>query len=299
MTKQEKLGPLCAPKHQSWPLAVLLAAALSGFMTADTAKAFPGDQWILPITQRNNSGAWLAAPGAGYNGTTAYEAIGPDPTTRIYWALTGLSTVNNSPFPITTELYTIEWFQPTSGGEDWQPIEGNLRGNPDIAGSDGLMDSIVPWAGEYGQNHQWIGAQGTDGTPGNWTTTGPGPHTPESADYNALGDNGLYMWLKAGAYLYAKWDFSFTIDHTWSALRVTQVTATRPVIQSISRSGNTVTLTWSAGGGGNYQVQYKTNLSQVGWSNLGGLIPAVNLTTSTTDVNPPDAARFYRVQVLP
>jgi hypothetical protein len=107
------------------------------------------------------------------------------------------------------------------------------------------------------------------------------------------------MWLTRGAYLYAKWDFSWGIRHTWSALRLTQVTITRPVIQSVSKSGNTLTLTWSAGGGGHYQVQYKTSLSQVGWSNLGDPIPATNSITRASDVNPPDARRFYRVQVLP
>jgi hypothetical protein len=32
------------------------------------------------------------------------------------------------------------------------------------------------------------------------------------------------MWLKKGSWLYAKWDYGWDIDHTWSAIRLTQVT---------------------------------------------------------------------------
>lgn len=298
MTREEKLDHTTHPNRQFPRLAATAATFLVAVMMGQTAQGYPGDQWILLIDHVDHFGSgstWFY--GEGYDGTDAFEGWGMDASRRVYWALNGLST-SNTVVPITTEQYTIEWFQTPGESSEWQPIEGNLRGNPGIAGSDGLMDPIVPWAGSYGQNHQWIGAEGIAGTPGTWTTTGPGPHTPNSASYTA-GDNGIYMWLSRGAYLYAKWDFPWSIRHTWSALRLTQVTMTRPVIQSVSKSGDTLTLTWSAGGGGNYQVQYKTNLSQVGWSNLGGTIPATNATTSATDVNPPDGSRFYRVQVLP
>jgi hypothetical protein len=296
MTKQEKLNPISHEKRLSLLLIPFLTIFATLFIIGGTAKGFPGDQWILPIDHTDGSG-FIHWGGAGYDGTEALEATGFDGVRRVYWALNGQSTTNNSLFPITTEQYTIEWFQPTTGATDWQPIESRLRGS----GGDDIqpgIDPLIPWAGSISQNHQWIAAQGSDGTPGTWTTTGPGPHTPNSPSYNA-GDNGIYMWLTRGAWLWAKWNFGFSIDHTWSALRLTQVTATRPVITSVSKSGNNVTLTWSAGGGGNYQVQYKTNLTQIGWSNLGDTIPANNLTTSTTDVNPPDARRYYRVQVLP
>jgi hypothetical protein len=32
------------------------------------------------------------------------------------------------------------------------------------------------------------------------------------------------MWLTSGSWLYAKWDFPFPVDRSWSALRLTQVT---------------------------------------------------------------------------
>ena len=49
---------------------------------------------------------------------------------------------------------------------------------------------------------------------------------PDSDDYNA-GPFGFYMWMKAGSWLYAKWDFGDAIDRSWSALRLTQVTPIR------------------------------------------------------------------------
>ena len=85
------------------------------------------------------------------------------------------------------------------------------------------MESGIPWVGAYGTNHQYIGSEFSDGDRGLWVATGLGPHTPESNDYNA-GANGIYMWLKDQSWLYAKWDFPWGIDRTWSALRVTQIT---------------------------------------------------------------------------
>lgn len=294
MTRQEKLDHTTHQNRRFPRLAATAATFLLAVMMGHNAKGYPGDQWILLIDHvdvGSSGSTWF--PGDGYNGTDAFEGWGWDAVRRVYWALNGLS-ISNTVVPITTEQYTIEWFQ-TIDSSEWQPIESQFRG---VDGEIYPKDPKIPWAGSYGTSHQYIGAEGIAGTPGTWTTTGPGPHTPNSTDYNA-GDNGIYMWLTRGSWLYAKWDFGWSIRHTWSALRLTQVTITRPVIQSVSKSGNTLTLTWSAGGGGNYQVQYKTNLSQVGWSNLGDPIPATNPTTSASDVNPPDACRFYRVQVLP
>ena len=112
---------------------------------------------------------------------------------RVYWALNGLSLTTSNAFPTTTEQYTIEWFQ-TIWASEWQPIEGNLRGNPGIAGSDALMDTnSVPWAGAFGQNHQWIGAEDTIGGAGTWVSTGPGPHTPTSTNYNCQSRRDLHV----------------------------------------------------------------------------------------------------------
>jgi hypothetical protein len=50
-----------------------------------------------------------------------------------------------------------------------------------------------------------------------------------------------------------------------------------------------------------YQVQYKTNLVQTNWINLGKPLIATNgnLTVSDTNAIRSSPQRFYRVQVLP
>ena len=58
-------------------------------------------------------------------------------------------------------------------------------------------------------------------------------------------------------------------------------------------------LTWSAVAGRNYQVQFRTNLDQPNWNNLGSIVSATNITASVLATNGPDPQRFYRVALLP
>ncbi len=154
-----------------------------------------GDLWILPIDHLVG-GDWTEQSGAGYNGTSAWEASGIDADRRVYW------TLNQAGIPTTTELYRIEFYYPTAGATNWQPIESQFNG---VNGETWPTDSNIPWAGAFGTNHQYIGAEGT-GAPGTWVSTGPGPHTPESAAYSA-GSNGIYMWLKQGSWALCKVGF--------------------------------------------------------------------------------------------
>jgi len=297
MPKQEELDHITHQNRRFPRLAATAATFLVAVMMGHTAKGDLGDQWILPIHHVDSCGSGCTVfIGEGYDGTDAVEGWGWDPARRVYWALDGLSLTTSNAFPTTTEQYTIEWFQ-TIGASEWQPIESQFRG---VDGEIYPNDPKIPWAGAYGTSHQYIGAEDTAGGAGTWVATGPGPHTPSSTNY-AAGPDGIYMWLTRGSWLYAKWDFSWSIRHTWSALRLTQVTATstRPVIESVSKSGNTITLIWSALAGKTYQVQYKTNLTQTDWINLGGTTPGTYPTATASDVNPPDSRRFYRVELLP
>jgi hypothetical protein len=48
-----------------------------------------------------------------------------------------------------------------------------------------------------------------------------------------------------------------------------------------------------------YEVQYKTNLTQTSWINLGSVITAtMNPMTFSNNIGP-DPQRFYRVVLLP
>jgi len=282
----------CAP-------AALVAALLLGLLAVNSAKAAPGDQWILLINHVDGSG-FIVWPGAGYFGTDAYEynnngnSVG---LVRVYWEMNGLSEGTGNLFPTTTELYTIEWYVPSTGepSDDWQPIESQFHGSN---GETYPNDPSIPWGGEYGTDHQYIGAEIGNNAIETWAATGPGPHTPQSSAYDCLGDSGTFMWLTSGSWLYAKWEFTFAVDHIWSALRLTQVS---PVtFTSITKSGTTVNLTWVAIPGKNYQVQFSTSLRQPSWNNLpGGSVTATGGTASASDTNPTGATRYYQVALQP
>lgn len=189
----------------------MLALAVLGFI-ATSAMAAPGDSWILPIDHLNGGG-WTEFPGAGYGGASAWQGAGMDGVRRVYWAL------NNAGIPASTELYTIQVYVPqVPGNMDWQPVESQFNG---AAGEAWPTDPGIPWAGMWGTNHEYVGSDAN--VPAAWNPTGAGPHSPETADFNA-GANGIYMWLKAGSWLYAKWDFGWPITRTWSALKITQIT---------------------------------------------------------------------------
>jgi len=72
-----------------------------------------------------------------------------------------------------------------------------------------------------------------------------------------------------------------------------------PILQTPVQAGGLIYLTWSTMAGLNYQLQYRTNLSQGRWSNLGDAVTASGGTLTTTNVSPADPQRFYRLQMLP
>ena len=72
-----------------------------------------------------------------------------------------------------------------------------------------------------------------------------------------------------------------------------------PVFQSSVSAGGSITLAWSAVAGATYQLQYTTALGAANWSNLGSPVTAVSGAIATSDVQPADPQRFYRVVLAP
>jgi hypothetical protein len=73
---------------------------------------------------------------------------------------------------------------------------------------------------------------------------------------------------------------------------------TTPTIQSATKSGNSFTFTFNTTSNQTYQIQYRTNLIQGTWSNLGGVITANNSTAGVSDtISTPQ--KFYRVILWP
>jgi hypothetical protein len=146
--------------------------------------------------------------------------------------LSGNSVNNATPVPSTTELYKVEYFGTTETGHNtWQPVESQFHG---AAGETFPIEPSIPWAGQFGTNHQWIGAGGSND--GQWHTMGPGPQTDTTSPAD-----GTMLWLTAGSWLYAKWDFAgTTTDRSWSALRLTQITPVvgPPVTGDYNKNGS-------------------------------------------------------------
>ena len=73
-----------------------------------------------------------------------------------------------------------------------------------------------------------------------------------------------------------------------------------PRFQAYGRSGNSFMLSWSTVTNQTYQLQYKTNLTQGSWNNLGAAIPCTNSTSTVYDPLVPGPGRVapYRATAL-
>jgi hypothetical protein len=80
------------------------------------------------------------------------------------------------------------------------------------------------------------------------------------------------------------------------------VTPIPPVAFQTSTSSSTgFNLSWNTGSGLTYQVQYKTNLMQATWINLGSPVAGTGgqLLISDTNAISASSERFYRLVVSP
>ncbi|HLX95932.1 MAG TPA: hypothetical protein VKU37_09315, partial [Verrucomicrobiae bacterium] len=94
--------------------------------------------------------------------------------------------------------------------------------------------------------------------------------------------------------------FGLANDNSFYALDdISVVPVATPVLQRLSQSGSGVNLSWSTVAGLNYRLQYRTNLTQGAWINLGGPIAATSQITTTGDTVGTNSQRFYRIQLIP
>jgi hypothetical protein len=109
---------------------------------------------------------------------------------------------------------------------------------------------------------------------------------------NRLVTNGPVFISAAQLYL----DLTTASDHLPVVADYTiPITVPAPVLQSVTGTGGTVRFTWSAVVSAVYQLQYRTNLAQGNWNNLGSAITATNAVMSAADSIGPDPQRFYRL----
>jgi hypothetical protein len=94
-------------------------------------------------------------------------------------------------------------------------------------------------------------------------------------------------------------DFAAQNDHDFFSLDDVGVQAVpAPSLGLAVQSSGSIVLDWTALAGMVYQLQYSTNLPTINWLDLGGPAAATNGTMTTTDVQPPDSQRFYRLIML-
>jgi hypothetical protein len=132
---------------------------------------------------------------------------------------------------------------------------------------------------------------GNNGTTAYKGTVNSGSNT---ALNNRLVTNGPVFISASQLYL----DLTNASDHLPVVADYTiPITVPAPVFQSVTGTGGTVRFTWSAVANVVYQLQYRTNLAQGNWTNLGSAITATNTVMSAADSIGPDPQRFYRLLV--
>jgi hypothetical protein len=96
-------------------------------------------------------------------------------------------------------------------------------------------------------------------------------------------------------------DFAMRDDSTWLGLddvSVTPLQTAALAFNTVAASGGSINLSWNSVPNQVYQLQFTTNLTSGSWLNLGNAITATNSTVTTTDLNPSDSQRFYRVMLV-
>ena len=162
------------------------------------------------------------------------------------------------------------------------------------AGSLGYISQTLPTAA--GQSYLvscWLYCGGE--TPNEFLVAWNGANLFDQANLGATGWTNIQLIATApapGTVL----AIGFRNDPAYLGLddiAVTPITA--PVFQFVSQAGGIITFSWSAVPGLAYQVQYRTNLTQPDWINLGSATTAISGALSASDTVGPDPQRYYRV----
>ncbi|HEX4121108.1 MAG TPA: hypothetical protein VH619_10865 [Verrucomicrobiae bacterium] len=135
------------------------------------------------------------------------------------------------------------------------------------------------------------------------TPSAPLPVPPYLSDQAFFPSNIGNSQANGVTIIKAPYIFGLDVNNGLAALTYGALTAPPfpgfPATASAVTTGKGVTITWQSYSNVSYQVEYSTLLtSNTAWTDLGSSILATNISTSYTDTNPPDVARYYRV-VLP
>lgn len=196
------------------------------------------------------------------------DPLNPSAATNINWST---STTDTNILVMETESATDLRYR-----DDLQVMTTNV-----YAGAPGGL-ALVP-----GTYHVF----GNNGTTPYFGSVNSGSNT---ALNNRLVTNGPVFISASQLYL----DLTTASDHLPVVADYTiLITVPAPVFQSVTATNGTLVFTWNAVVSAVYQLQYRTNLVQGDWGNLGSALAATNTVMSAADTIGPDPQRFYRLLV--
>jgi Pro-kumamolisin, activation domain/Viral BACON domain/Subtilase family len=168
------------------------------------------------------------------------------------------------------------------------------------SGALGFLSQTLPTvAGQSYLVSAWLDSP-DGGTPNNFVVSWNGATIFSQTNLSKIGWTNL-QFIVTATNSSSVLKFGFRDDPNYLGLDdVSVVPFSLPVFSTTVQTNNTLIFNWNTTTGLTYQVQYKTNLSQSNWLNLGSAITATNtsLTVPTNSVLI-DPQRFYRLQVHP
>jgi hypothetical protein len=234
---------------------------------------------------------------------------------------TGYLDVPAGYFNFTGPLTVLAWVKANSANGSLQSLLNKGAGTyqlfMDGSGHPHFAEGAQPNGGLIGPSrlddglwHQWIGVYDATNTEALYIDGQLVASTSSATNPVSNGSNDL--WIGGDPDVGAFQLFNGVLDevalftNVLTAAQIQQLfsAATNspgqfgPAFQAMGRTGNTLTLRWTAIAGRTYLLQYKTNLAQANWNNLTTTV-ATNITVSASDTTAADRQRFYRVVLLP
>jgi len=222
----------------------------------------------------------------------------------------GQSLVQNGGFE--TDSYS-SWTLADNGGPDQVDSGSNITphtgtyafafGQASLLAS--LSQGLVTIPGQSYVLSFWLSNSGggtTEIFQANWNTNA----TTTNTLYNLSNPSSSLAWTNLNFVVTAAGtnttlQFAARNDPAYFGLDDVSVTPIpSPAFRTTVKTTNTFHLTWNTVCGLVYQVQYKTNLLQTNWINLGQVVTATTNTLTATDTNViTSPQRFYRLVLLP
>ena len=293
--------------------------------------ALGGTNYVGTVFKMTTNGTLTTLVSFDPQGGSPYAGLVQGVDGSLYGTTYGSSTV----FKMTTNG-TFRTLYPFTGGNDGgnpyaelvQGADGNLYGTTFFGGTNGYgtayklttngtFTTLVSFGGTNGAYPQGRLAQASDGVLYGTTESGGAYTNPSGSGYGTafkLTTNGTLTTLvsfggtnganpQGGLVQGADGNlYGTTVDGGASGegtiFRLNITAPPPPSFLTVEETGATLTLTWSATVGQNYQMLYKTNLNQINWDNLGPANIATNAAMTTLDATGPDRQRFYRIELL-